>query len=77
LSVVVSRRSAGLVTVRILDSGKKEVRLLYAGMLQPGDWTFEWEGLLEDGSRAVPGAYFVETQSGSAVMQKKIQIEAE
>jgi hypothetical protein len=50
---------------------------LYVGMLKPGEWTFEWEGQLEDGSPASPGIYEVETQSGPTVLRKRVQIGAE
>jgi len=77
LNVIVSQEKAGLVTVRVLDENHKEVRLLYAGMIQPGDWTFTWEGRAENGAAATPGVYLVETQSGRTVLQKRVQLDQE
>jgi hypothetical protein len=75
LAVIVEQKAAGLVTVRVLDGNGEEVRLLYAGLLPPGDWTFEWDGHLQDGGHAPGGLYTVETQSGKTQLQKKISID--
>lgn len=74
LSAIVNQKSAGLVTVRVLNSRDQEVRLLFAGMLPPGEWTFDWDGHIADGTHASSGIYQVETQSGKVVLQKKVQI---
>jgi flagellar hook assembly protein FlgD len=74
LSVVVNAPQKSLVTVRILDAGGKEVRVLYTGFVDSGRWAFKWDGLLENGAPANPGQYRIDVQSGSAHLSKDIQI---
>jgi flagellar basal-body rod modification protein FlgD len=47
--------SAGLV--RIFDAGGQVVRDIQLGTRNSGTATFEWDGLLEDGTTAPPGNY--------------------
>lgn len=75
LAAIVRQEAPSLVTVRVLDGKGGEVRLLYAGMLPRGEWTFEWEGLLQDGTPAPEGTYTVETQSGRSRLQKQVVID--
>jgi len=77
LDIMVEQKSPGLLTVRALDSGKKEVRLLFAGMLKPGRWDFVWDGKTENGEPAQPGTYQVEVQSGKQVLNKEVIIRGE
>jgi hypothetical protein len=77
LDLVVERPSTGLVTVRILDASNKEVRLLFAGMLDKGKWDFQWDGKQQDGSMAEPGIYRVEVQSNGRILDKEIKLQGE
>lgn len=77
LDLIVEREVPGLVTVRVLDSAKKEVRLLYAGLLEKGKWTFPWDGKLSNNDYAQPGIYTVEVQSGKQILSKQINLETE
>jgi flagellar hook assembly protein FlgD len=63
--------------VRILDSTGHEVRALFAGPVQPGEWIFQWDGLLPDGKPAPPGDYQIDVQSGSRHAAKKVQVKKE
>ncbi len=77
LDIMVEQKTSGLLTVRALDSGKNEVRLLFAGMLKPGKWDFVWDGKTENGEPAQPGTYRVEVQSGKEVLTKAVVIRGE
>jgi len=74
LSVVLHRRTAGTVEVRILDKNGGELLLLYQGPLQPGTWAFDWDGKLGDGRAAAPGKYQIQMLSGGVTQVKNIQI---
>ncbi len=74
LSVLVNTAQKSLVTVRILDSGDREVRTLYTGFVDPGHWSFQWDGLLENGQPAGAGDYRIDVQSGATHLTKDIQI---
>ena len=74
LSVIIKQAATGLMTVRILDAQGREVRLLYANILDPGEWNFSWDGRQQDGRWAEAGDYQVETQSGKTVLRKEIKI---
>jgi len=77
LDLIVERKTPGIVTVRVLDSAKKEVRLLFAGFLDQGKWTFEWDGKLSNKDYAQAGVYSVEVQSGKEVLAKQITLQNE
>ncbi|HTC21346.1 MAG TPA: FlgD immunoglobulin-like domain containing protein, partial [bacterium] len=64
LSVVVGTQEKTLVTVRILGQGGREIRDLYTGFVQPGHWSFKWDGELSDGNPAPAGDYQIDVQSG-------------
>ena len=74
LSVVVNTAQKSLVTVRILDGQGNEVRAIYTGFVEPGHWSFQWDGLLENGEAANPGNYQIDVQSGETHLSKNIQI---
>jgi len=76
LSVLVETQRSSLVTVRILDHKGKEVRALYAGVLDAGQWVFHWDGLLADGKRASVGQYRIQVENGPHVLSKVVRIEA-
>jgi hypothetical protein len=77
LDLIVERQTAGLVTIRVLDSAKKEVRLLFAGLLNKGKWTFQWDGRLSNDDYAQPGTYQIQVQSGKEVLAKEITLQSE
>ncbi len=74
LSVVVGTQTKALVTVRVLDSTRKEVRNLYTGFVQPGHWSFRWDGELANGVPAPAGDYQIDVQSGASHQSKEIRI---
>ncbi len=74
LSVVLNAAQKSLVTVRILDPSGREVRALYTGFVDPGKWSFQWDGLLENGQSANAGDYRIDVQSGATHLTKDIQI---
>ena len=74
MRVIIHTAQAAPVTVRILDQGGKEVRALYSGMVQPGEWIFQWDGLLPDGQSAPPGGYKIEVQSNGRHLTKDISV---
>jgi hypothetical protein len=75
LSVVVGAAEKTLVTVRVLDAEGKEVRDLYTGFIQPGHWSFQWDGLLSAGAPAPTGAYRIEVQTGALRQIKDVHIQ--
>jgi hypothetical protein len=75
LSVVVETEKSSLVTVLIKDTSGREIRDLYAGVLDPGHWAFRWDGQGKDGKPVAPGDYQIQVQNGSNVLTKKIRIE--
>lgn len=75
LEVVVHQKKAGLVKVQVLSPEETPVVLLYEGMLQPGSWAFDWNGLLADGGTPPPGTYQIQVQSGTATLSKKIHLQ--
>jgi hypothetical protein len=76
LSVVVGAQAKTLVTVRILDHAGKEIRDLYTGFVQPGHWSFRWDGDLSDGVVAPAGNYEIDVQTGALHQTKDIRIKA-
>jgi hypothetical protein len=74
LSVVVGAQEKTLVTVRILGQGGREIRDLYTGFVQPGHWSFKWDGELSDGNPAPAGDYQIDVQSGASHQTKDIRI---
>jgi hypothetical protein len=74
LSVVVGTQTKSLVTVRILDSTGREVRGIFAGFVQPGQWAFKWDGELSNGAPAPTGEYQIDVQTGSLHQYKTIRI---
>jgi flagellar hook assembly protein FlgD len=75
-SINVHQVSTRLVTIRIMDQNGTEVRALFAGVLGPGSWVFEWDGLGKDGQRMPEGPYTIEAQSGKDNARKIILLEA-
>ncbi len=75
LSVLVETEKSSLVTVRILDDQGKEVRALFAGVLDKGQWNFVWDGLLANGSQALNGSYKIQVQNGSRILSKTVHLD--
>ena len=76
LSVLVETEKSSLVTVRILDGQGREVRVLFAGVLDPGQWNFVWDGLLANGSPALNGTYQIQVQNGSHILSKPVRLDS-
>lgn len=74
LSILLNTAQKSLVTVRILGPDGREVRSLYTGFVQPGKWSFQWDGLLQNGEAAGAGDYKIDVQSGESHLSKDIQI---
>jgi hypothetical protein len=75
LNVLVETPQSSLVTIRVLDAQGREVRALFAGVLEAGQKTFRWDGLLADGRAAPAGEYNIQVQNGSRTLLKKVRIE--
>jgi hypothetical protein len=67
LSVIVNLDKESPIVVRIIGPDGLEVRRLYQGPLKAGQWSFVWNGLLDNGQPAIPGTYkiFVDSSAGS------------
>jgi len=76
LSVVVGAQEKTLVTVRILNQEGKEIRDLYTGFVQPGHWSFQWDGDLSNGVAAPAGNYEIDVQTGALHQTKDIRIKS-
>lgn len=76
LSVVVELDHAAPVEVSIFNPQGRLIRQLYQGNLPSGKWSVHWDGLLADGSKASPGSYRIQVQSGSTQMSKTVAIAA-
>lgn len=74
LSLRLKLDEGGLVTARVLDAKGNELRVLYAGLLEAGDWRFGWDGLAETGVAVHPGAYVIEIQQGAKKVRKDLVI---
>lgn len=74
LAAVVHLASQGLVTARVLDAQGQEQRVLYAGVLEAGSWSFAWDGRDEAGSSLPPGRYSIEVQEGSHILKKDVVV---
>lgn len=77
LDLVIERKTTGLVTLRVLDANKNEIRLLYVGLLKPGQWRFQWDGKQEKGGWVPPGNYQIQVLSGAITLTKQIAIRSE
>jgi hypothetical protein len=76
LAAVVELSRQGLVTARVLGADGTEVKLLFAGLLDPGRWSFGWDGKDEAGRTLPAGAYSIEVQEGSRVLKKTVLMQA-
>lgn len=76
LAAVVELSRQGLVTARVLGPDGSEVKLLFAGLLDPGRWSFGWDGKDEAGRTLPAGAYSIEVQEGSRVLKKTVLMQA-
>ena len=75
LSVQLRVSSTRSVTVKVLDAKGEELLPLFNGALPAGNWAFEWNGLLKDGTLAQPGSYQIKVQSGSWSQTKEVLIQ--
>lgn len=74
LSVVLRRTAPGQVTLRVLNPEGIPVVLLYDGLLQPGNWSFDWDGKLPDGRKPDPGKYKIQVTTGKVTKEKNIRL---
>lgn len=71
--------AASSVKVNILNTNGERIRTLDLGAQPPGQAAFVWDGALEDGSLADPGAYRVEAvaDTGGESLGLQTQVRAE
>ena len=74
LEVMIRRSSPGQVTVEVLNPSGIPVVLLYQGLLEPGNWAFDWDGKFGNGELASPGIYRIQVQSGSISQSRSVVI---
>jgi hypothetical protein len=74
LEVQVKRAKPGEVTVRVLGPDGSQAVVLYQGMLQPGNWAFDWNGRLANGDAPVAGTYQIQVVSGAVTLSKSVLI---
>jgi len=74
LRVIVNRPIPGRVTVTALDATGKEIRFLYSGVVQAGQWAFQWDGRRADGNRAAIGNYTLQVQSGLNLQKQEVWV---
>ena len=74
LGVMVSQKVDGPAQVTVQDGAGRELRSLFRGELRPGQWRFEWDGRLENGSKASPGGYTIAVKRGKSLQLKQIQL---
>jgi hypothetical protein len=60
------------VRVSIFDLAGREVQSLYAGLMNPGKWVFQWDGTRKDGSRAPGGVYFYGVATSRGTLAKRV-----
>jgi len=75
LSVVIAQPQTGFLTVWVEDSKGEAVKTLYNGILNPGNWKFEWDGKRSNGLPAQPGFYQIAVRSGASIQRKTVQIQ--
>jgi hypothetical protein len=76
LAAVVELSRQGLVTARVLDAQGREQRLLFAGILDAGRWSFGWDGQDEVARPVQPGTYTIEVQEGSRILRRSVLVQA-
>jgi hypothetical protein len=74
LRVVVKRETAGPVTVAVVNSYGQEIRRLYSGLLNAGDWSFEWDGRAGSGVQVQPGTYRIQVMSEAGLQSRELTI---
>ncbi|SRR5579871_848129 len=72
LEVQVKRAKAGPVTVRVVGPDGAQAVMLYQGMLQPGNWAFDWNGRLANGRAPPAGTYQIQVVSGAVTLNKPV-----
>lgn len=75
LSVKVELPQIGLVTVKVLDSSQKPIRVLFAGIVPAGQRTFTWDGRSDSGAISPAGVYTLQVQSGHSVIRRNVLLE--
>jgi flagellar hook assembly protein FlgD len=60
------------VTIRIYDMLGQEVRVLFAGYVERGTYTLQWDGLNDKGEKMSSGSYLYRMTAGEFVQSKKM-----
>lgn len=76
LEAVIELASQGLVTAKVLDPQGREVRQLFAGVLEAGRFSFGWDGRDEAGRGVAPGTYTIEVREGSRALRRSVELKA-
>ncbi len=64
----------GNVRIEIRDASNRTVRTLYEGSLGTGDWVFDWDGKLADGTALTPGVYDICLLSEGRIQRKPLNL---
>jgi flagellar basal-body rod modification protein FlgD len=72
--VVLLPQSASDITLKIQNSNGEEVRSLPMGGFSAGDLPFKWDGFMDDGSAAAPGAYTVTAEAFIDGNQQAVEV---
>ena len=63
--------SAGDASLQIFDTSGRKLATLASGPLSAGLHRIDWDGRLEDGTRAPSGTYFSRLQTGGTTVTRK------
>jgi hypothetical protein len=66
---------AGNMSIRIFDIAGREVRRLYSGYCQAGEYSFSWNGATDSRQRAATGIYLVRMDAGGQSITRKLILE--
>ena len=62
------------VRLSVLDASGRKVRTLRDGMMAPGQYTGNWDGLSDRSSRVAPGVYFLSLSTASGTRTQRIAV---
>ena len=74
LEVLVNQKKLGAITVRVMGPDGSQAVMIYQGTLQPGGWTFDWNGRLSNGGAPPAGTYQIQVVSGAVTLNKSVVI---
>lgn len=75
--LTVTTQKAGKARLSLQSLDGRDLRTLYQGRLEVGQWAFRWDGAGADGQALVPGRYrLVLTRGDGRELGKLVQVEA-